>query len=967
MKLSKLNRKHLTHKARKVLILVGVFLILGIIAAVGIFPQKNNRGTELDTDITPQTAGWREVHNADIIINNFDTNFSNDWDDYSSAYEWCYMENGAWIIENVSLNGFNITISSNRSFIIRNSLIQNVEEKNAIEITDSGEFTIVNNTINNTKGIAVKLSNCNDFNISNNSIYNTSQYYSGSIPFGGKAIDLLNCINGTFDNNTVNSGLFGLSIAENNIDVSIINNSIGNNIYSGISIKAAQNITILNNELFGKNTLDILDRNGVIYNYTIVNGSNKVDGKPLIYYQDVSGLQSEDFSNAGQVILLNCSNTVMDKLDVPIHCYFCNDTTISNNTIDSFNFAINFQKCNETKLLNNDILNNAYGVYLINNNRSKIEGNSILFNYVSMQLLGFQDSELINNTVANSSASAIVIRDSSFEIPSSPMKSRNLTISFNTIRNNSCEGLMLEVNNSIISSNTFDNNPYGIGIAEGSSNIFFNNSFTNNDYSATDNCEVGANDWNNTETGNYWDDYTGVDNDKDGFGDTPYNIGGGAGSQDHLPIYIDTTPPDVFVNTPEDIIYNTDTIKINATVLGPETDTVIARINGETDISLINIEANYWYNDTFTFPDGNNNVQILANDTHGNMNNSEIATFTVDTTAPEWDSPPQDQISEECAPFIYDVNATDFTTNVDIYLLNETSPFNIYAMNGTIYNNTDLTSGIYWLDIIVNDTQGNENISVISITIVQSEAPQWNPVPTPQKLGYNESFFYVVNATDVSELDSFSINESSPFIIDVNTGVITNNSVLTVGIYWLELKVNDTCGLFNETQLKINVTDPIAPHTSIDISFVDENKIYQDTAISLIGDDGMGSGIQSVWYRIDEGSWQEYTTSFEIDIQTYGTGEHTIEYYAIDNYRNNGTVESTTVNLIKRSSSPESPLPFIIIIGASVGGGIGAGVVGAIVMRRRKTSKSPVKTDKKTGPENEKDNYSYESYDDNSS
>jgi nitrous oxidase accessory protein NosD len=45
-----------------------------------------------------------------------------------------------------------------------------------------------------------------------------------------------------------------------------------------------------------------------------------------------------------------------------------------------------------------------------------------------------------------------------------------------------------------------------------------------------------ANDWNITVAGkgNYWSDYTGIDNDGDGFGDTPYIID--ANNQDNYPL-----------------------------------------------------------------------------------------------------------------------------------------------------------------------------------------------------------------------------------------------------------------------------------------------------------------------------------------------------------------------------------------------------------------------------------------------
>jgi PKD repeat protein len=67
-------------------------------------------------------------------------------------------------------------------------------------------------------------------------------------------------------------------------------------------------------------------------------------------------------------------------------------------------------------------------------------------------------------------------------------------------------------------------NDIGIVITSNSNhNHMFRNSFVGNT------AHVGvntANFWNDSSEGNYWDDYTGVDADHDGIGDTPYQING---------------------------------------------------------------------------------------------------------------------------------------------------------------------------------------------------------------------------------------------------------------------------------------------------------------------------------------------------------------------------------------------------------------------------------------------------------
>ena len=86
-------------------------------------------------------------------------------------------------------------------------------------------------------------------------------------------------------------------------------------------------------------------------------------------------------------------------------------------------------------------------------------------------------------------------------------------------------------NSEIVNCSSF-NNAYGI-YCTGSDNVIHHNNFIDNVQNAYD---KGANQWDdNSSEGNYWSDYTGVDADGDGIGDTPYTIPGGS-NQDRYPL-----------------------------------------------------------------------------------------------------------------------------------------------------------------------------------------------------------------------------------------------------------------------------------------------------------------------------------------------------------------------------------------------------------------------------------------------
>ena len=115
--------------------------------------------------------------------------------------------------------------------------------------------------------------------------------------------------------------------------------------------------------------------------------------------------------------------------------------------------------------------------------------------------------------------------------------SNNNNISGNILSTNDEIGINLEYSNyNIITGNVVEYNDFGLYLSGNpcSYNTIFKNCFIMNTDNAQD--DGSNNNWDNENRGNYWSDYTGADANDNGIGDTPYIIGGTAGSGDMYPL-----------------------------------------------------------------------------------------------------------------------------------------------------------------------------------------------------------------------------------------------------------------------------------------------------------------------------------------------------------------------------------------------------------------------------------------------
>jgi len=202
-----------------------------------------------------------------------------------------------------------------------------------------------------------------------------------------------------------------------------------------------------------------------------------------------------------------------------------NYATVSENNITSNNdYGILLNNFNETTLSKNTITNNGYGILIDELRQSNtISKNNIATNEIGIHLYSDYTSISENNITDNNYG---ILLDSS---------SNHNSIFNNNLLNNSIGIALNYSNNNMIFENHVKNNTnYGIWLSSSENNKVYHNDFINNENQTY--CVALSNSWDNNypSSGNYWSDYTGIDEKSgpnqdqpgdDGIGDTSYEVG----------------------------------------------------------------------------------------------------------------------------------------------------------------------------------------------------------------------------------------------------------------------------------------------------------------------------------------------------------------------------------------------------------------------------------------------------------
>jgi len=545
---------------------------------------------------------------------------------------------------------------------------------------------------------------------------------------------------------------------------------------------------------------------------TKISGNNDGD---VVYIEDCSvEIKNLAIMNSGKnsgdaaIKLINVNNSLISNVHlldntVGLYAYFCDNIKIQNSTIDFNSYGIHAFFSTNVEITQNIIEQSARkGIYL-----QASEGNTITSNKITFSI-----------------KENIVLEASRFN-----------EVTGNEISASETGIYLLISENNIIANNIVTSNIIGIFIEEGNNNILYDNNFIFNDlFNAKNN---GMNFWNTGSSGNYWDDYSGVDDNHDGIGDTPYLIPGNVANEDFYP-KMDPTVTDQIVP------------QIDAISAYPNVQEIYGRTNISCTVTDNIAVKNVFVN--ITFPNGTSSIvecdkvafrntffysiictefgayeyQIIAIDVFNNVNVSVPQQFSV-----VWQQEPPEitQINSTPNPaeFPEIISVTcNVTDNVAVQMVRVTvaktgdvignytlSPVSIDAFgNGKYgYNCTLPSVGEYEYRIWTGDINNNTNISQTYTFLIQDTIPPkiFNVSAEPALQNVNESVNISCIISDNHAIELVHANIFCPngtiyneTLHLVNGTYATQRSFSSNGIYTYTISAEDKSNNTNSSLVK---------------------------------------------------------------------------------------------------------------------------------------------------------------------
>jgi parallel beta-helix repeat protein len=315
--------------------------------------------------------------------------------------------------------------------------------------------------------------------------------YNNTVTGDAYNIYLWRSTNNTIERNSISNAFRGILIYDS-FDNSILGNLVTDGVV-GIELENCGNNILRNNQMRNNRANFEVSSYPTHKVVNDVDTSNTIDGLPIYYW--VNEENKTVPSDAGRVVLINCTRITVNNLDLSqngqgIQLFSTTNSTLTQNTIigsrgrgielihssniniiennvQNFSMGINLQESSHNLIIKNSITQNSYAGIITESNSTEntISENEIISNDYGISERGG------NNVI---SQNKVTSNDFGISVHSS----KN-TISDNVISGNNEMGIILDAgSNTLTGNNVTGNSDFGIYITSG--NTLRNNRMTNN-------------------------------------------------------------------------------------------------------------------------------------------------------------------------------------------------------------------------------------------------------------------------------------------------------------------------------------------------------------------------------------------------------------------------------------------------------------------------------------------------------
>ncbi|UCE44713.1 MAG: right-handed parallel beta-helix repeat-containing protein [Methanobacteriota archaeon] len=414
------------------------------------------------------------------------------------------------------------------------------------------------------------------------------------------------------------------------------------------------------------------------------------------------------------------------------------------------NFAgIDLSSSSNNSLSSNDCSSSNLGISLGSSSNNTLRNNNCSSNSFSGMWIYSSSSNTLSNNTCSNSYHGIFLGSSSNNTLSNNTCSLNIwdgmhlgLSSNNTLSNNDCSynviGMYLfsSSNDNILSNNTASSNgARGVWLADSTGIAVYHNIFIDNtDNHACDN-RGSENLWNASYPtgGNYWDDYTGVDEfsgldqdqpGPDGIGDTPYVID--ANSTDYYPLMesLPNTPPAASFTVSPSTGYVSTVFSVDASSCS----------DAEDDLSELEVRWNWESDGTWDTSwsvektdshqysaEGTYTITLEVKDTEGLIDNTTKQVTVATDNAP----PVADAGTNQTVTVGEEVTFDGSESSDDVGIENHTWTFTYdeagRELHGVAPAFTFDISGTYIVTLSVEDAEGETDTDTVTIVVEEEE------------------------------------------------------------------------------------------------------------------------------------------------------------------------------------------------------------------------------------------------------